>query len=171
MPENNNSGQVQKTFQLENLFDRTMVEAIYKEIQASRRCAGDDVFTYAPIEKTKGDKTYVITSRHMSVRECMTFSNSSCNKCWGTGRIIKEVEKHTIPNVEDFVMLSSISFAGLSEEQRKIVLEKEKSTKFWKLLLPCSCTIKRMLKKGKQIVSNDMRNIVIEITCTEKTQE
>ena len=148
-----------------------MVEAIYKEIQASRRCAGDDLFTYSPIEKSKGDKTYVITSRHVSVRECMTFSNSSCNKCWGTGRIIKEVEKHTIPNVEDFVMLSSISFAGLSEEQRKIVLEKEKSTKFWKLLLPCSCTIKRMLKKGKQIVSNDMRNIVIEITCTEKTQE
>lgn len=170
MQENNNSDQVTKIFVLEELFDRTMVEALYKEIQASRKCIGDDVFTYTPIEKTKGDKTYVITPRHVPVRECMTFSNSSCKKCWGTGRVIKEVEKHTIPNVEDFIMLSSISFDGLSEEQKKIVLEKEKATKFWRLLLPCSCTIKRMLKKGKQIVSNDMRNIVIEITCTEKTQ-
>lgn len=171
MQRNNNSGTVKKTYMLEELFDHTLIDAIYKEIMTSRTYAKDDIFTYAPIEKTKDDKTYVVTSRHVSVKECMTFANSSCNKCWGTGRKIMEIDKGNVPNVEDFIMLASVPLDGLSEEQKKIAIEKEKTFKFWRILLPCSCTLKKMIKSGKQIVNNDMHNIIVEITCTEKTLE
>lgn len=162
---------VKKSLVLETIFPITMVNAIYKEIQNSRKCVGDDKFTYDVIEKSHNDKTYVIESRHIPVQECMGYGKSSCNKCYGTGKKIMSVEKSRIQHVEDFVMIASTSFNGLSEEQKKIVIEKEKAAKFWKVLLPCQCTIKNMLKKNMHIVSNDLNNIVIEITCTEKISE
>lgn len=160
-----------KTYVLDEVFDHALVKSIYKEIMDSRKCTGDDAFTYDTIEKTKDGKTYVIASRHVSVGECMRFSKSNCNKCYGTGRKMMEMDKKEIPNVQDFIMMASTPISGLSEEQKKIVIEREKAKKYWRILLPCPCTIKNMLKKNMQIVSNELNNIVIEITCTEKVME
>jgi hypothetical protein len=60
---------VKKSLVLETIFPITMVNAIYKEIQNSRKCVGDDKFTYDVIEKTHNDKTYVIESRHIPIQE------------------------------------------------------------------------------------------------------
>ena len=157
-----------ETYTVEDLFGSSLAKAIYKEILDSRKCVGDDAFSYTTIEKDHEGKTYVIIPRHVPVGESMSYGNSSCKHCYGSGKKIINMEKNKISNTDDFLMLSDIRIDGLTEEQKKIVIEKEKQKKFWRILLPCPCTIKKMLKKGKQIVSNDLNNIVIEITCTEK---
>lgn len=159
---------VDRKYIVEDLFGSNLAKAIYKEILNSRKCNGDDDFSYSIIEKDHEGKTYVITPRHVPIGESMSYGNSSCNKCYGSGKMVINMEKSKISNTDDFIMLSDVRLDGLTEEQKKIVVEKEKQRKFWRVLLPCPCTIKKMLKKKKQIVSNDLNNIVIEITCTEK---
>jgi hypothetical protein len=156
------------TRDLSFLFDETMLKIIYKEIMDSRKCVGDDKFTYDTIEKSNRSKTYTIESRHMPFDEVRRFSNSSCKECNGTGKKLMDVEKGNIPNTQDFIMLSSESYTNLTEEQKKIAIDREKTKKFWRIALPCRCTLKNMLKNGLLILSNSMGNIVIELTCTEK---
>ena len=163
--------QEEKTYDVEDVFNPTLAKIIYKEIMNSRKFVSEEVFSYDTIEKSNGEKTFVIKPRHIPISEVLSFGKSSCNKCYGTGRTIRDVDKSEIPDVKDFTMLSSISFDGLSDEQKKIVLEREKAAKFWRLLLPCPCVLKNMRKKGMYILSNNMMNIIIELTCTEKIGE
>lgn len=161
----------EKKYMVDDLFPPVLTKVIYKEILDSRKCIGDDQFSYEDIEKSVDDKTYVISARHIQIGEAMSYAKSSCNKCYGSGKKIMNVEKNRISNIDDFLMLSSIPLKGLTEEQQKIVIEKEKAAKFWKILLPCPCTIKGMVKKGVQVLSNDLNNILLEITCIEKSSE
>lgn len=161
----------EKTYLVEDVFNHSLSKAIYKEILSTRRCSGEDKFSYDTIEKSHENVTYLIMPRHIPLVESMSFGNSNCNSCYGSGKIIMNVGKDKIENTDDFMMLASIPLKGLTEEQKKIVIEKEKKAKFWRVVLPCRCTIKSMLKKGMQIISNDMNNIVIELTCTEKATE
>jgi len=163
--------QVKKTYDVEEAFNPTLAKVIYKEIMDSRKFVSEEVFSYDTIEKNNGEKTFIIKPRHIPIREVMSFGKSNCNKCYGTGRTIMDVDKNQISDVKDFTMLSSISFDGLSDEQKKIVLEREKASKFWRILIPCSCTIKNMRKKNMYVLTNNMMNIVIELTCTEKIGE
>jgi len=159
-----------KTYVVEELFG-SMSKMIYKEIMDTRKCEGDDQFSYQPIEKIRDDKVYVITARHVQIGETMSYAKSSCNQCYGSGKKIINIEKNKIGNTDDYMMLASVSLKGLTEEQQQIVLEREKKSKFWKVLLPCPCTIKSMVKKNMQVLSNGLNNIVVELTCTEKVTE
>lgn len=159
-----------KTYVVEELFG-PLSKAIYKDIMDTRKCIGDDQFTYDPLERTHEDKTYVITARHIQIGETMSHAKSSCNQCYGSGKKIMNIEKNRIAKTDDFIMLASVSLKDLTEAQQQIVLEQEKKNKFWRVLLPCPCTIKSMVKKNIQVLSNDLNNIVVEITCTEKVTE
>jgi DnaJ-class molecular chaperone len=156
-----------KTYVVEELFG-SLSKMIYKEIMDTRKCEGDDQFSYQPLERTHGGKTYVITARHIQIGETMSYAKSSCNHCYGSGKKIMNMGKSSISNTDDYMMLASVSLKGLTEEQQQIVLEREKKSKFWKVLLPCPCTIKSMVKKNMQVLSNGLNNIVVELTCTEK---
>jgi hypothetical protein len=157
-----------KSLIVEEIFNPSMVQAIYKELMATRKCVGDDQFTYDPIERTIGGKTYTIEATHLQIGEVMGYAKSNCNKCYGTGRTFRLMDKGEIKNPEDFLMIASTSLKDLTEEQKQVVIDREKQSKNWKVLLPCSCTIKGMNKKGRKIISNDMLNIIAEISCTEK---
>lgn len=157
-----------KLYEVEDVFQPNLAKIIYKEIMDSRKCVGDDQFEYAVLEKVSGDKTYIITARHVSLGEVVIYGKSNCNDCYGTGRKMMIIDKGQIKNPNDFMMLASTSLKGLTPEQQKIVIEKEKASKTWKVLLPCHCAIKNMIKKGRQILSNDLKNVVIEIACIEK---
>jgi hypothetical protein len=153
---------------VEDIFPQTMVKLIYKEVMSSRKCAGDDQFTYSDIVKTHDSKTYIISARHIPLSESTQHGKSNCNQCYGTGRKIMKIEKHRISNTDDFVMIAPVSLKDLTEEQKQAVIETEKAAKFWTVVLPCHCVVKNMLKKGLYILSNDMSNILVEISCTEK---
>ena len=71
-----------KKYEVEELFGHNMAKVIYKEIMDSRKCVSDDEFTYDTIEKSIGDKTYVIETRHVKIDESMSHAKSSCNKCY-----------------------------------------------------------------------------------------
>ena len=165
MSQNNDK---EKVYSVEELFNGVLVKEIYKEILDSRKCVGEDKFTYDTLEKTIGDKTYIITPRHVPIRETMSHGKSSCKDCYGTGKKIVYMDKSKVPNTDDFVILASESIKGKTEEQLKAIIENEKKSKHWQVLLPCSCAIKQMYKKGMRIVANDVTNVIVEVTCTEK---
>jgi len=157
-------------YTVDKVFNATFAQAIYKEVMVSRKYAGNDAFTYAPIERSNGEKTFIINARHVTIAEAMSYSNKNCKHCYGTGKKTVCLEKRHVGNTEDFIILASKSLAGLTEEQKMAVVEEEKKGKFWNVLLPCHCTIKGMLKKDMYILSNDMHNIVVELSCEEKAQ-
>lgn len=158
----------EKVQNIEQLFNKSFVQTIIKEIFDSRKCVGEDNFSYTEIEKVANDKTYIIKARHISLEEALKFHDPRCKQCYGTGRKVVNIEKSRIKHINEFIMIASMSTADLSEEQKRIFVEREKLNKFWKVLLPCNCTIKNMIKKDMYIISNDMHNIVAEITCFEK---
>jgi hypothetical protein len=157
-----------EVYAVEELFNSTVTKLIYKELMDSRKYVSDDLFTYTSIERVAGEKTYVISARHIGIVETMSCANQSCKNCYGTGKKIVYMDKKKISNTEDFIILASVPLKGLTEEQKMAVIEEEKKGKFWTVLFPCPCTIKSMLKKDKHILANDMQNIVVEMTCTEK---
>lgn len=159
-----------ETLIVEEVFNPSMVKAIYKELIDTRKCTGDDQFIYTPIERSKDGKTYTIEATHIPLGEVLTYAKSSCNKCYGSGKRIQIMGKDQIQNTDDFMLLSSTPIKGLTDEQRNIVIEKEKQSKTWRVFLPCPCTIKGMVKNGRHIVSNELNNIIAEITCTEKLE-
>jgi len=165
IPKNLNDKEV---YAVEELFNPTVAKLIYKDLMDSRKYVNDDLFTYVPIERVVGEKIYVISARHIGIVEAMSYANQSCKNCYGTGKKVVCIDKKNISNTEDFIILASVSLKGLTEEQKMAVIEEEKKGKFWTVLFPCPCTIKNMLKKDKKILANDMQNIVVEVTCTEK---
>jgi hypothetical protein len=165
MPQNNG---VKTSYYVEEIFHEVIVKEIYKEILDNRKCVKEDMFTYAPIERTAGGKTYTITARHIPMKEAMSFAKSSCRDCYGTGKRVLLLDKNKIKNPDEFVVLAPEPILGKTAEQLKTLVEGMKKTKYMKILLPCQCTIKQMHKKGLHVVSNDMTNIMVEVTCTEK---
>jgi hypothetical protein len=157
-----------EVYAVEELFNSTITKLIYKDLMDSRKFVSDDLFEYNSIERVAGEKTYVISARHIGIVETMSYANQSCKYCYGTGKKVVCMDKKRISNTEDFIILASVSLKGLTEEQKLAVIEEEKKGKFWTVLFPCSCTIKNMLKNDKQVLANDMQNIVVEMTCTEK---
>jgi hypothetical protein len=157
-----------KTYAVDEIFNSIMAKAIYKDIMDSRKYVGEDYFTYDTIERVSGEKTYVISARHIRISETMSYAKPSCNKCYGTGKKVMCIEKKNINNTEDYIILASVSLKGLTEEQKMAVIEEEKKGKFWTVLFPCPCTTKSMLKIYKNIVANELRNIVLEVICEEK---
>lgn len=149
-------------------FDPYVEQMIYNNLMNTRKCIGDDKFEYTTQEIIKDDIKYKITASHIPLDKIKLYSKSSCNICFGKGFRIIAIEKEKIPNVEDFMMVSSYDIRNASEEQKKIFIEKEKKNKNWRVALPCKCTIKNMKKKNLQVVCNNMGNIVFEVSCTKE---
>lgn len=157
-----------KKLKVDDIFDSISIKAFSNEIMNSRKCTGDDKFSYDVLEKKRDNKTYLLTPIHVSVRDVIDMGNSKCNKCYGTSKKIINILKEKIANPDDFLMLAKRSMEGLNEEQKKILIEEEKQNKFWKILLPCNCAMKKLIKKEDFILSNDMNNIIIKVICEEK---
>ena len=105
---------------IETLFNEIMIKNISKEIMKTRKCLGDDIFTYDNIEKEVEGKKYVLKSYHVSVIEAMKNAKSSCKNCYGTGRVILNLNKDTQYNIVDFVVLSDIPTKDMSQEDKEV---------------------------------------------------
>lgn len=156
---------------IDKVFNSIETKILSTEIMNDRRCAGDDRFSYKIIERKKGNKTYILTPIHISVRDVIDMGNSRCKKCYGSGKKIISILKEKIKNPDDFLMLANRSMINLTEEQKKIIIEEEKKNKFWKILLPCDCAMKNLIKNGDFILSNNMNNIIIKVICEEKSED
>lgn len=160
-----------KKLKVDDIFDSISINAFSKEIMNSRRCIGDDDFSYDVLEKKKDNKTYFLIPKHISVKEVINLGNSKCKRCYGSGKKIINILKEKIPNTNDYLMLSRRSMANITEDQKKLLIEEEKQNKFWRILLPCECAMKNLIKKEDLILSNDMNNIIIKVICEEKSGE
>lgn len=155
-------------FIITDLFDSYVVQMLYKDILRTRKCIGDDNFEYTPQVICKDEIKYLITATHIPLDTIKKYGKGNCSSCFGKGYTIANIAKNKIANVEDYMMISSYDIRNASEEQRKLFIEKEKQKNYWKIIFPCICAVKKMEKKGMQIVHNKMRNIIVELTCTKE---
>jgi hypothetical protein len=156
---------------IDKIFDPVIIKSLSKEIFATRRNVGDDDFIYDKLEKVINGKTYILTPVHLTMDKITDRAKNSCKDCNGTGRKVIRYLKEDISNPLDYVILSDVPTKGLSEEEIKEVVEREKKNKYWRVVIPCRCTIKSMIESGEFILSNREQNIIIRVDCIEKVEE
>jgi hypothetical protein len=134
------------------------------------RLTDKDGVKYEEFTHKCNDVEYVIRPSHVTIDEVAAFGSSKCNVCWGKGYKIVNLAKVTLRSPHDHVILSSRPFDGLSDEDKEKVIDEEKKSKTWRVLLPCDCAVKAISKKDKDFyVSND-RAIMFRVTYEEKTK-
>ena len=133
-----------------------------KELMKTRKVVDETTVTYGTVEHRLGDKKYVITAEHVPIDYIFKYASSNCKMCtYGKGYYVAHVEKHKIPNPEDYVMLSTVPIKEMSEEEQNIWREKEKLNKFWRVMYPCQCAVKRALNKEPDLLTNPSGNILL----------
>jgi hypothetical protein len=152
-------------YNISDIFDPYITHVIYNDLIKTRKLIGEDKFEYTSQEYHKNGVIYIVSGRHISLEEAKKYNKGSCKVCFGKGYKIIRIQKEKIRNVEDYMMLFSYDIKNASEEQKKIIIEKEKLNKYWRVVLPCTCTIKNMEKRGLSIIGNKEGNILIETTC------
>lgn len=153
---------------IDKMFSEAELKTILKKVMDTRKVYNDNTVTYSDVDWTKNEKNYIIIAEHISLEDLKKLAKSNCKMCNGKGYHIEHLDKAKIPNPEDYIILSSKPMDNLTEDQRKQLVEEEKQRKHWRVMLPCKCGIKELVKKENYIVSNALGNIVIKMTYKEK---
>jgi len=136
-----------------------LCEKIIKEkVQRS-----DNSFEYKDFSQTMAGVEYLVKPEYVSGEEIYKHAKNSCNMCWGKGYKVLNLEKRKFPNPKDYILLAQQPLNDLTEEQKKILVEREKLSKMWRILLPCSCAIKGIIKKDKHLFVSVDGNICFRI--------
>ena len=114
-------------------------------------------------EKDADGVEYLVKPEYVSGEEIYKHAKNSCNMCWGKGYKVLNLEKRKFPNPKDYILLAQQPLNDLTEEQKKILVEREKLSKMWRILLPCSCAIKSIIKKDKHLFVSVDGNICFRI--------
>jgi hypothetical protein len=147
---------------IKDIFNTAEINSIVKRIYQTRKIDKDDKISYEGTETNKNGIKYKISAEHVPVERIMEYSKSGCRTCGGLGRKIVNILKSRIPDPENYVVLSNQPIGQMTEEQRKIWIEKEKKNPFWRILLPCRCALKNIEKTG-DIFSNPFGNITMRL--------
>lgn len=149
---------------LDQLIGEEAMKVISRQLLSNRKVVGDDNAVYEDVEHVHDGVTYIIHGTHITFDEATRHAKSSCKKCNGMGRYILHIEKRRIQHPEDFIVLANRSLDGITEEQKSQIIEEEKKNPFWRVALPCKCTIKNLIKKHGIVLGNDLGNILLRVT-------
>lgn len=148
---------------LSKILDRNNYRTLCEKVEKSRKVSDDGSMFFEDISYTYGGKSYRVLPIFMPVEDVKKYSKSSCNKCYGKGYAIHLKEKSKISNPQDYTLMATQPINNMTEEQKKIWIEKEKENKFWRVLLPCSCAVKNAAKKIPDFLFNNEGNILIRL--------
>lgn len=164
----------QKVFEvkppLDSLIDNTSQQVIFNQFIKNRKSDDKDQITYQDIPWKIGEKEYTIKAQPVTIEEIAKKAKSSCNSCNSKGYIIRIIEKSKTPDPENYIVLSDVPFRSLSEDEKKVWVEKQKQSKTWKIALPCICAMKRYIKALMNQTTSDIimytqqYNIVMKIS-------
>lgn len=148
---------------LSELVDRHSYGTLCNNVLKTRKVDGDGHATYDKLEHKHGDTVYMVEAIPVSIDEIKNYAKPNCNKCTEKGYYVMRVEKSKIKDPENYYMVASQPINAMSEEQRKIWIEKEKKNKYWRILYPCPCALKRAADKIDDFVHNPAGNITFRL--------
>jgi len=149
---------------LSDILDSIHMNNLYQRIIETRVIHKDDSITYGTVLYPFKDNEYEVTGEHVSVDYVFKFAKSSCNFCSSKGYGIHNIEKSKLSNPEDYTIVSKQPVNTMSEDQKKIWIEKEKRNPLWRVLLPCHCVLRKAAEKEPNLIFNNARNIIIRVT-------
>lgn len=136
---------------LNQIFQNMECDLILQEILKSR--SDKEPYEFKPVVRDRGDKTYTITAKDVSLMdEVFKNGSSSCRYCNGKGYYINHLSKFKHPNPDNFMTFKPEFDApvDLTGEQKKIWVEMQKKKydedPCWKILQVCNCAVKKTLK-------------------------
>jgi hypothetical protein len=146
------------------MMDKVNFDIAIKKVMKTRKVIDENTVTFETVEHTTGDKKYILKAVHVPIDHVFKYASSNCKMCtFGKGYYVMNVEKHKIPDPENYVMLSSMPVQDMSDEQQKILIEKEKQNKFWRIMYPCKCAVQRALEKEPDLLTNPLGNILLRV--------
>lgn len=147
---------------LTEIIDDYNFKLIGEKILKSRN-SENGVTTYDKIEHSTNGKTYDIYPIHFPLEDVFKEANSSCNNCYGKGYQIINLEKKKIPDPSGFLLMEEPEPENLSDEQKKLWHEMQANKKFWRIMKPCNCAVKRLFKRHSDIFSNGLHSIFVKV--------
>jgi len=158
---------------IREVFDKMAVDNILKKVLENRVINEDEkaidkkrVF-YKPFEYKRDDVSYVIKAEHVIIDDMFKYANSNCKTCNSKGYYVIHIEKSKLPNPVNYVLLSNVPFEGLSDKELEEWKEKVKLEKAWRVMLPCSCVLKKASNKDKSLFFNGDGSIIFRSVCEE----
>jgi len=126
--------------------------------------------TYEEFTQEFGGVTYVFRPEHVTIDEVSKFGNPRCNVCFGQGRKTVEIAKTRLKGPGDHVLLSRGPFEGSTQLEKERLIELERKSKTWRVLLPCECAVKAMSKRDPNFFVSDDRAIMFRVVYEEKAK-
>lgn len=164
---------------LSDRIGQVSVELLTNKILGARKVRSDgsrltdpDGVEFDEIEHSATDgNTLYIHPRHVTVDEVSEYGRSSCNDCFGKGYRIVSLAKSGVNNPSEYIILSNRSLEGLNDEQKKMVIEEERKSSVWRVLLPCPCALRRAREKIPNFFSNRDGSIMFAVEWEEDVKE
>jgi len=158
---------------------RVNVELVINKILEARKVRDDgsrltdaDGVEFDEVEHGVGDGTKLyIHPRHVTVDEVSEHARSSCRDCFGKGYRIINIAKGQVENPSQYTILSNRSLDNLSEEQKKQVIEEERKSPTWRVLLPCYCALKRARDRMPNFFGNSDGSVMFVVEWEEDQEE
>jgi len=144
--------------------DHALKEIIEKRVVvANKRLTDADGVTYSPITVTSKEGKITLNPQHVVLDEIVVYAQNRCSTCHGKGYFVRDVPKNHITDPKDFIFLSNANLDKMTEEELKLWQEHEAQNKFWRILLPCNCAMRKALRKEPDLFANSLGNVIVRI--------
>jgi len=162
--------------QLVDKVGRTSLDVILRRALELRKITDNSFFTekdgvtYEGFTHNAGGTEYVIRPIHVTINEVSEYGNSRCNVCWGKGYKSVQLSKKVLRNPKDHVILSKKSFKDLDDKEKEKLIEEERKSTTWSVLLPCECAVRAMQKAIPNFFASGDRSIMFMLEYEEKPE-
>ena len=147
-----------------------VIEARKVKDDGSRLTDEDGVEFDEVTHEFSGTKLFV-QPRHVTIDDVSEHANSKCRDCNTKGYMISNIAKTSLRNPSLYVILSTRSLSGMTDEEKKQVIEEERKSSTWRVLLPCHCALKGARKKIPNFFANNDGSVMFALEWEEEKLE
>ena len=152
---------------LHEIIDRNNFQMITERIMKGRKVDLNDNVTFEYFTHKVNDVSYNIVPVHVPIDYVFKYGNNACKQCgYGKGYYVTNLFKNKIEKVGDYIILADQPINELTDEQKKIFIELEKKKPLWRVMLPCSCALKKAQSKEPDLLMAFDGHIIVRLTYT-----
>lgn len=159
-----------------DLVGKVGMDILLRKIMDARKPSESKLLTepdgvvYDEFTHEVGGKEYVVRPIHVTIDEVSEHGSGRCRNCNGKGYYTVNIAKTSLRKPHDHVILSKRPFDGITEQERETLIEEERKSKTWRVLLACECSVKALFKLDPNFYVSDDRGIMFRLEYEEKAK-
>ena len=122
-------------------------------VLATRKEEDDGAVTYEEIEYTADGTLYKVQGHHFPVQDVIDSADNKCKVCTSKGYTVVNIPKEKLPDPSGYFVIESDDKA-------------KDDPKMWRILTPCECGVKNVIKKNAGVFTIDTRCVFVDLTFT-----